>query len=326
MEKIVEINDLHRTFKITSGWFRKKHRTINALDGISFKIYKGEVFGLLGPNGAGKTTTIKILSTLLAPTSGTCKIFGYNTFGEEKEIRKKINFIFGGEMGIYRRISAKENLIYFANLYHVPEADKSQLIEKLLKLVGLWEKADIKVETYSKGMIQRLQIARGLVNNPDIIFLDEPSIGLDPVGARELRDLIKVLKMEGKTILLTTHYMYEADELCDRIAIINHGRLVALDTSENIKRKAENTSVLEIETLDGIDDDKIAEIKKIGFVEMVTLRNVEHKNIIEVQYACEHEITNNVLEIIKDIKILSIKTREASLEDAYITLIGAQNE
>jgi len=326
MEKIVEINDLHRTFKITSGWFRKKHRTINALDGISFKIYKGEVFGLLGPNGAGKTTTIKILSTLLAPTNGTCKIFGYNTFGEEKEIRKKINFIFGGEMGIYRRISAKENLIYFANLYHVPEADKSQLIEKLLKLVGLWEKADIKVETYSKGMIQRLQIARGLVNNPDIIFLDEPSIGLDPVGARELRDLIKVLKMEGKTILLTTHYMYEADELCDRIAIINHGRLVALDTSENIKRKAENTSVLEIETLDGIDDDKIAEIKKIGFVEMVTLRNVEHKNIIEVQYACEHEITNNVLEIIKDIKILSIKTREASLEDAYITLIGAQNE
>jgi len=326
MEKIVEINDLHRTFKITSGWFRKKHRTINALDGISFEIYKGEVFGLLGPNGAGKTTTIKILSTLLAPTNGTCKIFGYNTFGEEKEIRKKINFIFGGEMGIYRRISAKENLIYFANLYHVPEADKSQLIEKLLKLVGLWEKADIKVETYSKGMIQRLQIARGLVNNPDIIFLDEPSIGLDPVGARELRDLIKVLKMEGKTILLTTHYMYEADELCDRIAIINHGRLVALDTSENIKRKAENTSVLEIETLDGIDDDKIAEIKKIGFVEMVTLRNVEHKNIIEVQYACEHEITNNVLEIIKDIKILSIKTREASLEDAYITLIGAQNE
>lgn len=242
MDQTICVNNLTRTYNSRIDFVNHKKVEVKALDGISFSVDKGEIFGLLGPNGAGKTTTIKILSTLLAPSSGEAKVLGYDTFGKEKKIRGKINFIFGGEMGVYRRISARDNLIYFSNLYGIPRTLREKRIYELLELVGLTEKSDIKVETYSKGMIQRLQIARGLINDPDVIFLDEPSIGLDPIGARELRELIKKLHQKGKTIILTTHYMYEADELCDRIAIINKGKILALDTPEKLKEKYEKIS------------------------------------------------------------------------------------
>ena len=185
-----------------------------------------------------------MLITLLAQTSGTCKVLGYDTFGEEKNIRPRINFIFGGEMGIYRRLSARDNLEYFANLYHINPAVSEPRINELLKLVELFDKADLLAETYSKGMIQRLQIARGLINDPEIIFMDEPTIGLDPLGARMLRDIIKKLKSDGKTVLLTTHYMPEAEELCDRIAIINQGKIIASGTPTDLKSQT-NTQTLE---------------------------------------------------------------------------------
>lgn len=236
MEDLIEVSDLERVFTTKRGLFKRTVTEVKALNGVTFCVKKGEIFGLLGPNGAGKTTTIKILSTLLAPTAGTSKVLGYDTFGKEKHIRRRINFIFGGEMGVYRRITARENLIYFANLYQLSTKVRDQRIKELLEMVGLSEAADRKVETFSKGMVQRLQIARGLINDPDIIFLDEPSIGLDPVGATDLRLLIKKLHQQGKTMILTTHYMYEADELCDRIAIMNKGRIIALDTPANLKK------------------------------------------------------------------------------------------
>lgn len=231
----IEVNNLKRNYEGTLGMTKKK--VIEALKGVSFSIDEGEILGLLGPNGAGKTTTIKILTTLLAPTSGEAKIFGRNCFGEERFIRDKINFIFGGERGLYWRLSAYENLQYFGDIYKIPGKVLKERIPKLIKMVNLEGREHEKVEGFSKGMKQRLQIARGLINDPKILFLDEPTIGLDPVGAKDLRNIILKLKEEGKTILLTTHYMYEADELCDRIAIINNGEVIDIGTSRELKQR-----------------------------------------------------------------------------------------
>ncbi|WP_370520057.1 ABC transporter ATP-binding protein [Gemella sp. GH3] len=219
---IIIVDNLKRIFK-------SKNNEFVALKGINFSVKEGEIFGLLGPNGAGKTTTIKILTTMLAPSEGNAKILGFDTFKDSKKVREYINFVFGGERSLYWRLSARDNLAYFADLYKIPRKKQSELIESLIQRVGLSEFIDKRVENFSKGMKQRLQIARSLLNNPKIIFLDEPSIGLDPVGAMELRELIKQLAKDGVTILLTTHYMPEAEELCDRIAIIKKGEIVALD-------------------------------------------------------------------------------------------------
>lgn len=236
MDKVIEVKDLQREYITTTGWLARKKKKIMAVDGISFSVNKGEIFGLLGENGAGKTTTIKMLITLLAPTGGKCRVLGYDTFKEAEKIRPNINFVFGGEMGVYRRLSARDNLLYFAGLYKIKGKEADRRTRELLCLVELEEAADQLVETYSKGMIQRLQIARGLINNPQIIFMDEPTVGLDPVGANMLRNIIRKMKEEGRTVLLTTHYMQEADELCDHIGMIHKGRLVALDTPENLKK------------------------------------------------------------------------------------------
>ena len=238
MGTVIEVKNLQRDYFTHHGIIRKKTETIHAVQGISFQVQQGEIFGLLGQNGAGKTTTIKMLTTLLAPTSGTCKVLGYDTFGQEKYIRKRINFIFGGELGVYRRLSARDNLRYFGNLYLLDSREREQRIESILKLVDLWDRADDLAETFSKGMIQRLQIARGLINDPEILFMDEPTVGLDPLGAHMLRDIIRKLKDKGKTVLLTTHYLPEAEELCDRMVILNKGQIVARGTPAEIKGNA----------------------------------------------------------------------------------------
>lgn len=238
MDTIIEVRDLRREYTTYKGALRKKKEIVEAVRGISFTVNKGEIFGLLGQNGAGKTTTIKMLTTLLAPTSGICKVFGYDSFGQEKQIRKRINFIFGGEMGVYRRLSGRDNLRYFANLYLLNTETRERRINAILELVELTDAADRLAETYSKGMIQRLQIARGLINDPEILFMDEPTVGLDPLGARMLRDIIRKLRDEGKTVLLTTHYLPEAEELCDRMVILDHGEVVARGTPAEIKGDA----------------------------------------------------------------------------------------
>ncbi|MCL2376846.1 MAG: ABC transporter ATP-binding protein [Defluviitaleaceae bacterium] len=232
---VIEVKDLVRDYVIGEGLFNKKKKVVHAVKGISFSVEKGEIFGLLGQNGAGKTTTIKMLITMLAPTSGICKVLGYDTFGQEKMIRNRINFVFGGEYGLYRRLSARDNLKYFANLYKMPRKERDERVEELLALVGLTDRADTRVETFSKGMTQRVQIARGLINSPEVLFMDEPTIGLDPLGAEMLRETILEVNSKGTTVLLTTHNMYEADELCGRIAIIKEGELLALDTPAAIK-------------------------------------------------------------------------------------------
>lgn len=246
MKDVIVVENLCRDYISTLGIIKKTHKRVEALKGLSFTVKEGEVFGLLGPNGAGKTTTIKILTTLLIPTSGSAKVLDHHTFGEEKHLRPKINFIFGGERSLYWRLSALDNLKYFSDLYQIDPKIQRERIPKLLKLVGLEERQHHKVETFSKGMKQRLQIARGLINDPEILFLDEPTIGLDPSGAIDLRNIVKKLAGEGKTILLTTHYMQEADELCDRIGIIADGKLVGLGTPEALKQSSNKKTLEEV--------------------------------------------------------------------------------
>ena len=240
MEKIIEVKELCREYVTYKGVIHRRKEVVQAVRGIDFTVQRGEIFGLLGQNGAGKTTTIKMLTTLLAPTSGICKVFGYDTFREEKKIRKRINFIFGGELGVYRRLSAEDNLRYFANLYRMDVKERERRIKDILELVELTDASERLAETYSKGMIQRLQIARGLLNDPEVLFMDEPTVGLDPLGAHMLRDLIRKLRDAGKTVLLTTHYLPEAEELCDRMVILNHGKIVASGTPAEIRGEAES--------------------------------------------------------------------------------------
>ena len=319
MEQVIYVENLRRDFIKTKGLIRRKRTVTAAVDGITFDVRRGEIFGILGENGAGKTTTIKMLITLLAPTSGVCKVLGYNTYGEEKKIRNRINFIFGGEMGVYRRLSGRDNLQYFANLYHIPMAEAKRKVNEVLEIVGLTDKADALAETYSKGMIQRLQISRGLMNDAEIFFMDEPTIGLDPLGARTQRNLIRTLKEHGKTIVLTTHYLYEAEELCDRIAIMNKGKIVALDTPQGLKDLLENTKTIELVIKHSMTN-LYERIKEISGVRSVEFKEGEENDIYLIKYDRDLDILSEVLNLTCD--ITSFSQKELTLEDVFIHLMG----
>ncbi|MCM1991220.1 ABC transporter ATP-binding protein [Oceanirhabdus seepicola] len=325
MENVIEVKNLKRNYETTVGILKREEKIVQALKGVSFNVKRGEIFGLLGPNGAGKTTTIKILTTLLAPTEGEAMVLGYKSFGEEKKLRHKINFIFGGERSLYWRLSARNNLSYFMDLYGIDEDIKEKRINDLLDLVGLKDKADIKVEAYSKGMKQRLQIARGLVNKPEILFLDEPTIGLDPAGARDLRAIIKKLAKEGTTILLTTHYMQEAEELCDRIGFINGGELVALDTVPNLRKLYDKGSIIHCIVGD-LKEACEKEILSIEGVTSVKLKEIDDDKHLYIETQKPHEIISKITYKLKDCNMKGFSIREVTLEDIYLKIVGDKNE
>src|SRR5215212_9110664 len=255
----IEAERLRRTYRTHTGTIRRRAKEIEAVRGIDFQVPEGELFGLLGPNGAGKTTTIKMLITLLIPTAGTARVLGIDVVKKPQEVRKRIGYVFGGERGVYERLSGYDNLRYFSELYGVPPKEIGPRIESLLELVGLKGREQERTEGYSRGMKQRLHIARGLLHDPPVVFLDEPTIGLDPIGARELRATIASLADAGKTILLTTHYMFEADALCDRIAVITRGEIVAQGTPQELKAGVDAGSVVEVEVF-GIDQPSVERV------------------------------------------------------------------
>jgi ABC-2 type transport system ATP-binding protein len=294
------------------------------VEDISFEVLPGELFGLLGPNGAGKTTTVKMLTTLLIPSGGRASVLGYDVVDGADELRGKIGFIFGGERGLYWRLSAVDNLRYFASLYHMDPDETRCRIPYLLELVGLSDRGEEKVEGYSRGMKQRLHIARTLLHDPPVLFLDEPTIGLDPVGARDLRVVIRELQSEKKTILLTTHYMFEADALCQRVAVINHGRIIALDTPEGLKNVVKDLSVVEIEVF-GVPADVPDRLRTLPYVESVSVEDRDQKQALLVQSPRGPEVVSDLLGTLGGIRIGRVTVREPTLEDAYVRLVSGGN-
>ncbi len=316
----IEVENLGRVYKTRTGVIRRSTKEVLAVDDISFGVRPGELFGLLGPNGAGKTTTVKMLTTLLIPTSGTARVAGFDVVEQPQEIRQRIGFIFGGERGLYWRLSGHDNLRYFASLYHVDPTVADKRIPHLLDLVGLQERADEKVEGYSRGMKQRLHVARTLLHDPQILFLDEPTIGLDPVGARRLRGVIREMQAERKTILLTTHYMFEADALCDRIGVIDHGKIVALDTPEGLKKHVRDLSVIEVEVF-GIAQGTIEQLRGEPFVDTVAVEDRDQRQYLKVHTPRGSEAVSDIIDLLRGVRVGRVQVREPTLEDAYVRLV-----
>jgi ABC-2 type transport system ATP-binding protein len=322
---VVEAIDLHRTYRTTTGTFRRRSLEVEAVRGVSFEIGEGELFGLLGPNGAGKTTTIKMLITLLLPTSGEARVLGHDVVEDAQWVRKRIGYVFGGDRGLYERLSALDNLRYFAELYGVDPHRQRARIAELLELGGLEGREKERVEGYSRGMRQRLHIARGLLHDPSVVFLDEPTIGVDPVGARELRSMIASLKAAGKTVLLTTHYMFEADALCDRIAVVARGKIVAEGTPRDLKQIVTEGVVVEIEVY-GIEESAVDTLRQIEGVTSVAVENQEQAQVVVVQAGTGREPTQEILARLNGISVVAVTTREPTLEDAYVALVTEPGE
>ena len=296
----------------------KKYGETTVVDTLNLKVEEGEVLGFLGPNGAGKTTTIRMLTGIIAATSGYAAIAGQRTDGDIESLHEKIGLL-TETPGFYNNLSARRNLEYFAGFYHL--SDASAQIEKYLKLMGLWERRQDKVGTFSKGMKQRLALSRALIHKPKILFLDEPTSGLDPEVSQEVRGLIKNLSREGYTIILSTHNLSEAEQLCHRIAVIRTA-LVTLDTPANLrKRLFHHQTMIKLEE---IDDNLIQVVSKLDYVNKHSRE--ENTLLIELADPSKHQA-----DLIKKIveaggRIIEVTDKKHSLEDIYLSLLNEEEK
>lgn len=299
----------------------KKFSALTAVDHVSFTVKKGEIFGLLGPNGAGKTTTIRMLATLLKPTEGTATINGFDVVKDDNDVRKLLGLV-SEKIIMYDRLTARENLWFFGRLYDIPPEVLKQRIDELLGLVQLNDWKSSQVGTFSSGMRQRMNVIRALLNMPDVLLLDEPTLGLDPQSSVEVREFVKKINRERKTtIILTTHMMVEADMLCDRIGIIDHGKIVALDTSSNLKKLVSgvNTTVMELE-IANLTTTMISSIKAQGCVTSISQKDTTHLKI----HASGDEAFDTIIDAVRaeEGKISSVKNLEPTLEDVFLHITG----
>ncbi len=271
---VIEAHELRRTYKTSTGTFRRKSLEVEAVRGVTFAVEPGELFGLLGPNGAGKTTTIKMLITLLIPTSGTASVLGYDVVKDAREVRKRIGYVFGGERGLYDRLSGMDNLRYFAELYAVPPREQKQRIGELLELVGLAGRENERVDE------------------------------------------------AGKTVLLTTHYMFEADQLCNRIAVISKGEIVAEGTPASLKANVTEGRVVEIEVF-GVDEPAVERLRALEGVRSVGVEQREQAQVLVVQ-TDGRELTHALLGHLDGAQVGRVSAREPTLEDAYVQLVSEE--
>jgi ABC-2 type transport system ATP-binding protein len=308
------------TVKKKKNIFRSEKQKFNAVKGLNLTIGEGEIVGLLGLNGAGKTTTIKMLSTLLNPSEGKIMIDGFDAVKDAMKVKSMVNMIAGGERMLYWRLTGAQNLRYFGKLYGLSGRELEDKIKNLLDEVGLTEATDTPVELYSKGMKQRLQIARGLINNPKYLFLDEPTLGLDAPVAKQLREMVKKLaKNEGKGILLTSHYLEEVEELCDRVYIIEKGSLILHDTPENITASVVKNYHVKIES------SSLSISQKNRLKQSLTGCSIEFSELVdssEVRIIAPFDPTAFIISLcIKEsVAIQKLELKRPRLEDAILTL------
>jgi len=297
----------------------KFYREILAVDHINFGVKKSEIFGFLGPNGAGKTTTIRMLTGLSKPTAGKASILGFDIEREIVEIKRCIGVV-PEISNLYDDLTAIDNLVFMAQLYGIPSRERMRRVEELLKTFGLYERKDSPFRTFSRGMKRALTIAAALIHNPEILFLDEPTVGLDVVAARSLRNLIGNLRRQGITIFLTTHYLEEADLLCDRVAILVKGKIIKIESPRVLKSAAEEESVIEfsfereISTLMEELSNRIPEVKIVA---------IDHRKV-RIYGGIPNDVYDNVFRFAKDkdIEIQSVNSIKSSLEDAFIKITG----
>ena len=309
---IIEVKNLTKTFN-----------KFTAVDDISFNVKKGEIFGLLGPNGAGKSTTLRMLSTLARPTKGAATIGGYDIVENDTEVRKLIGIV-SEKMIMYNRLTARENLWFFGSLFNIPKDVLTKRIDELLELVQLTQFKNAQVGTFSTGMRQRMNVVRALLNTPQVLFLDEPTLGLDPQSSVEIKEFIKKLNREnGTTVIITTHMMVDADLLCDRIAIMDHGKIVALDTSTNLKKliSGADTTIISLEIPD-LTSELITAIRDLECVDSVSQENSMHLKII----VHGNEAFDSVIDKVraKNEKINSMQNLQPTLEDVFLHITGHQ--
>ena len=293
---------------------KRRDQRVVALDRVSLTIPEREIHGLLGPNGAGKTTLVKILSTVLLPTSGRARVLGHDVVEETKAVRPLIGIVFGGERGLYTRLTGRQNLEYWGALYKLPSRVVKERAEQLIERVGLGDRANQRVEQYSRGMKQRLHLARGLIGDAKVLFLDEPTTGMDPIAAREFRRLIAELKDEGRTILLTTHDLVEAEQVCDRVTLIDRGKILATETPRSLGTLISRFQRIDVED---VDERVLAELERVPGVSSVS--RIDGGARIEIG---EERVTQEVLRRLVDAGVTSVRTSLPSLEEVYVQLIG----
>src|SRR2546428_1222390 len=312
-------------------WARRRREhdpreAFRGVKGIDLSVEVGEIFGLLGPNGAGKTTTMKMLATLLVPTEGTIRVLGIDAAKDPRKVRARLGAMLSGERSLYWKLTGRENLEYYAALYHVPSKDTKARIDRSLEAVKLSDRADDYVERYSTGMRQRLALARALLPDPQLVILDEPTVGLDPQASRDLRDRVRELRAQGRTVLLTTHYMEEADQLCDRVAIIDHGRIVALDTPAALKRTIRAEEIVRLDIGVAVDGGRqvLERLSRVG-----TVARHERTNgtlAVTVHCASAREFVPAAFDAARaeGATVQHVEVVPVTLEDVFISLTGRQ--
>jgi len=319
----IETQNLGRIYKLR-GSKKETRKELVALQDVNLTVERGELFGLLGPNGAGKTTLIKILTTLLSPTSGWARVAGADIHREPDLVRPRINMVSGGESSGYGLLTVRENLWMFSQFYGVPSKEANEHIEALLAMVGMKDRMHTKSSDLSTGLRQKMNIVRGFLTDPQVLFLDEPTLGLDVGASRDVRKfIIEWLKADKeRTLLLTTHYMVEADELCDRVAIINKGRVLACDTPSALKQRLQKDVRFEIETspLNGLTPLILQEQAEVRNVALTEIEGGARLDIGLVEESALARVINLFTQ--KNIKIMKINKREPTLEDVFVDLVG----
>ena len=321
----VETKDLGRIYKIRGS---KKEKAVRkelvALSDVNLEVRQGELFGLLGPNGAGKTTLIKVLTTLLAPTSGWARVAGADVSQEPHRVRPSINMVSGGESSGYGLLTVRENLWMFSQFYGIPSKEANQKIEELMKMVGMSDRLHTKSSDLSTGLRQKMNIVRGFLTDPQVLFLDEPTLGLDVGASRDVRKFIlEWLKEDAKrTLLLTTHYMVEADELCDRVAIINKGKVLACDTPSALKQRLQRDALFEMDTspLNGLNASALEALPEVRKAALTEIEGGARLKLTLVEESALASVINILTQ--KNVKIMRLTKQEPTLEDVFVDLVG----